>query len=321
MYPFLDLFPHLTDKDKENPKMWGKRAMKILLILILLVLAPSAIFANTGNIPMLFYGEASWYGEQFHGRQTASGEIYDMHMLSAAHKTLPFGTLLRVTNLENDKSVTVRINDRGPFVNDRVLDLSMAAASLLEFRDKGTAKVEARVVQLGDGRALGSATASGAGAAPQVMNNPVQASQEVASSTPSQPAQSETVVPSGQIYTESPENAARPTSTVLIIRPEDVRPSITDQPALTQQPERSTAVIGDPNGRFVIQAGAFLSLDNAENLLRRYQGMGLPVYLRQLPGEYLQRVWVGPFATRAEAEAHLDRVRALSERAFISNRH
>ena len=73
-------------------------------------------------------GIASWYGPKFHGRRTASGEVFDMHRLTAAHPWLPFGTIVKVTNLENGLSVVVRINDRGPFVKGRIIDLSYAAA-------------------------------------------------------------------------------------------------------------------------------------------------------------------------------------------------
>jgi len=93
-------------------------------------------------------GTASWYGRDFHGRKTANGERYDMHALSAAHKTLPLPTLVRVTNLENGRSVVVRVNDRGPFARNRLIDLSYAAARSLGFVNKGTARV--RVQALGN---------------------------------------------------------------------------------------------------------------------------------------------------------------------------
>lgn len=95
-----------------------------------------------------FRGESSWYGRPFHGRRTASGERYDMYGMTAAHKTLPFGTLVQVTNLENDKKVIVRINDRGPFIHRRVLDLSYAAAQKLGFALNGKANVLARIILL-----------------------------------------------------------------------------------------------------------------------------------------------------------------------------
>lgn len=91
-------------------------------------------------------GTASWYGVPFHGRQTASGETYDMNGMTCAHRTLPFGTILLVTNLSNGKTATVRVTDRGPYVSGRILDLSRGAASSLGMLDTGTAQVELKVV-------------------------------------------------------------------------------------------------------------------------------------------------------------------------------
>jgi rare lipoprotein A len=95
-------------------------------------------------------GIASWYGKKFHGRPTASGETYNMHAVSAAHKTLPLQTMVEVTRLDTGKKIIVRINDRGPFVGDRIIDLSYAAAQKLGMAQKGTARV--RVVALVRGR-------------------------------------------------------------------------------------------------------------------------------------------------------------------------
>ena len=92
--------------------------------------------------------KASWYGEYFHGRQTANGEIYDMYGYTAAHKTYPLGTVLLVTNPKNNKSLKVRINDRGPFWNDRELDLSMGAAEFLGTKRAGVAKVNIKVLSV-----------------------------------------------------------------------------------------------------------------------------------------------------------------------------
>ncbi len=92
-------------------------------------------------------GKASWYGKKFHGRKTSNGEIYDMYAISAAHKTLPLGTYVRVHNLANNKSLEVRINDRGPFVRGRIIDLSYTAAKKLDVVGPGTAPVE--IVALG----------------------------------------------------------------------------------------------------------------------------------------------------------------------------
>jgi rare lipoprotein A len=91
-------------------------------------------------------GIASWYGKNFHGRQTASGERYDMNELTAAHKSLPFGTRVRVTNLDNGRQVVVRINDRGPFIKGRIIDLSRAAAQKVDLVNAGTARVRIEVI-------------------------------------------------------------------------------------------------------------------------------------------------------------------------------
>jgi rare lipoprotein A len=115
-----------------------------------------------------FEGTASWYGPEFHGKKTASGEVFDMRDLTAAHKDLPLGTTCIVTNLRNNKSVTVRINDRGPFVKDRVIDLSYAAAKVVGMIDTGTAPVRVEVLAGGD------TTGTEPVAAPAVVETPIE---------------------------------------------------------------------------------------------------------------------------------------------------
>ena len=92
-------------------------------------------------------GLASWYGPNFHGRKTSSGEVFDMHQVSAAHKTLPLSTWVKVTHLDTGRSITVRVNDRGPFVEDRIIDLSYQAAQALGMTAEGVAPVEVRTVR------------------------------------------------------------------------------------------------------------------------------------------------------------------------------
>ncbi len=92
-------------------------------------------------------GIASWYGGRYHGRRTASGEIFDMNSATAAHRTLPFGTRVQVTNLENGRSTFLTINDRGPFVRRRIIDVSRRAAQALGFVQKGTARVRVQLVR------------------------------------------------------------------------------------------------------------------------------------------------------------------------------
>jgi rare lipoprotein A len=91
-------------------------------------------------------GMASWYGADFHGRQTSNGEVYDMHAISAAHPTLPMPSYVRVTNLDNHRSIIVRVNDRGPYARNRIIDVSIGAAQALKFYEKGIARVRVEYV-------------------------------------------------------------------------------------------------------------------------------------------------------------------------------
>lgn len=110
-------------------------------------------------------GTASWYGTKFHGKKTANGERYDMNAMSAAHKTLPLPTMVRVTNLNNGRSVVVRVNDRGPFVKNRIIDLSYAAARALGYDSEGTAPV--RIEALGNNSMMASNSAPAVRTAPK----------------------------------------------------------------------------------------------------------------------------------------------------------
>jgi rare lipoprotein A len=102
-----------------------------------------------GPATHLLNGIASYYAEEFHGRKTSSGEVYDMHDLTAAHRTLPFNTRIKVTNLDTRQAVVVRINDRGPFKDDRVIDLSLEAAKHIGLIAHGTAPVKLEILELG----------------------------------------------------------------------------------------------------------------------------------------------------------------------------
>jgi rare lipoprotein A len=130
------------------------------VILTLLQCSPSARFSSTNATNQeypnhnssegeIFYGESSYYAEKFHGRKTANGEIFDMYKKTAAHKSIPFNTLLEVTNLENNKSVIVRVNDRGPFVGNRILDLSYGAAREIDMISSGVVEVKIKILKWG----------------------------------------------------------------------------------------------------------------------------------------------------------------------------
>lgn len=132
----------------------------IVILIIALVMTGCAAsprftsekFVKTSSEDVSFTEEgiASYYADEFNGRQTSNGEIYDMNELTAAHRTLPFNTLVKVTNVQNGKSVVVRINDRGPFKGDRIIDLSLAAAKTLGMIGPGTVNVKLDIIELGD---------------------------------------------------------------------------------------------------------------------------------------------------------------------------
>jgi rare lipoprotein A len=134
-----------------------RRSRRVTLVLVILALASvGCATARHTSVPdnvggpepgTRIDGLASWYGQQHQGLKTASGETFDMNKLTAAHRTLPFGTRLRVTNVENGKSVVVRVNDRGPHVAGRVLDLSYRAAQALGMTGAGVARVEVVVIR------------------------------------------------------------------------------------------------------------------------------------------------------------------------------
>ncbi len=107
----------------------------------------AAAFAPVAGEHYRQTGRASWYGGEFHGRRTANGETFDRHDFTAAHRTLPFGTVLRVTNLRNGRSILVRVNDRGPYVGTRVIDLSYAAAKEIGMTHRGVARVRVEAVE------------------------------------------------------------------------------------------------------------------------------------------------------------------------------
>ncbi len=104
------------------------------------------------RVPKVITGVSSFYGIDFHGKLTANGEVFDMYGLTAAHKSLPLNTIVRVTNLANNKSLILRINDRGPYIKGRILDCSYGAAKKLDFLSQGTTKVRIEIIEVGDNK-------------------------------------------------------------------------------------------------------------------------------------------------------------------------
>jgi rare lipoprotein A len=136
---------------KHPQRPFSRARWALLLMAVLTACAPSKkelLYEPFDREKILRYREvgfASWYGEEYHGRKTANGEVYDMYAMTAAHRTLPFNTFVRVTNMENGKKAELRINDRGPFVSGRIIDLSQSGARAIEILTCGTAKVSVEV--------------------------------------------------------------------------------------------------------------------------------------------------------------------------------
>jgi len=118
--------------------------LRLIVLILLILLVSFIIYAEYVET-----GIASWYGPDFHGKKTANGEIFNTNDFTAAHKTLPFGTIVKITSLENNKTTIVRINDRGPFVTNRIIDLSNAAATQLDMTKKGIMNVKIEVLEKG----------------------------------------------------------------------------------------------------------------------------------------------------------------------------
>jgi rare lipoprotein A len=158
---------------------------------------PSKRTTKVKDVNAIETGVASWYGPDFHGRQTANGEKYDMNGMTAAHRTLPFNTMVLVENLDNGKTVEVRINDRGPFAKNRIIDLSKAAASQVEMIGPGTARVR---IYLMNGEALDLANIKTAQYTVQLGSYTNQEAAEVAASKIRSARVEEVIVKKKKVY-------------------------------------------------------------------------------------------------------------------------
>jgi rare lipoprotein A len=255
-------------------------------------------------------GTASWYGELFHGRRTANGEIYDMDRLSAASPTLPLPVYARVTNLENHRSIIVRVNDRGPYANDRIMDLSRRSAELLGFRDKGTALVRvqylARAPLNGDdsyerrylvSQSLVQVASRG------VPKEPVSVGSLAANGRPPVPVAYRNPTAVAAAPLPPPIRAMRSAAPKLRWQ---ASARATPQSRLSRHENRGRMT----TGRFVIQAGSFRSTGNAERARSFLSGIGpVEVALTEVGGETIFCVLVGPFAEESAATAALARAR------------
>ena len=209
-------------------------------------------------------GVASWYGKKFHGRRTSSGEPYDMYTLTAAHTSLPLPTYVQVTNLDNGKSVIVRVNDRGPFADNRIIDLSYAAAERIDMVDAGTAPVRIEALSLAYDPETG----------PQPDGNGESASTRT-----------------------EPDSAGTDAGQQVVANARRVAERIEDQ----GDPDTSLRASAKGGG-LQLQIGAFAAADNAQRLRQRLEDEDLgPVEVIEQDG--IHRVRVGPVADRDALDA------------------
>jgi rare lipoprotein A len=259
-------------------------------------------------------GIGSWYGEQFHGRLTANGETFDRNAISAAHPTLPMPVNARVTNLENGRSLVVRINDRGPFVNDRIIDLSERAAELLGYRIQGTARV--RVIFLGRAELNGSRTLSiGESTPPEIANAvPAVPTSFVATSALS-PVAGATIAASRpvEVLPRASPQLARQVSSLPGVDGEVIQ--LTDPPPMdrgvvqvTDPPSVDGAEIHMPDpsqNEIYVQAGTFNNFLNADRVASSLAHAGAQISRVDRGQNIIFRVRMGPYQDVATADAVL----------------
>jgi rare lipoprotein A len=227
-------------------------------------------------------GVASWYGTEFHGLRTSTGEPYDMFAMTAAHKTLPLPCYARVTNLSNGRSVVVRINDRGPFVANRIIDLSYSAAARLDVIRNGTAFVQVEVL---------TPAAPSLNASMPVNSPAAQAASIGVSSVPPVSLAPMSAPPAGEAPASAPAAETNAAS----------------------HPAAGPPVASAPGGSFYIQVGAYSRTENASAAVRKLRAAGIDNVVTLAPDAHrpLQRVRVGPIASVQQFDATIERLSAL----------
>ena len=228
-------------------------------------------------------GIASWYGDEFGGRLTANGEIFDPALVSAAHKTLPMPSVVRVTNFDNGRSLVVRVNDRGPFVAGRIIDLSREAARLLGFKDKGIARVR---VQILTEESIRLEKLARAGEFPLLSD-------------------AEDALPVVQPAKQPSVNLRAKTTNSVARKPAASQSSV----ALLSQSRGGTVIQTDPvQTELWVQIGAFHSEQNAANMLEKVSSLSegrISEIIKD--GRILYRVQLGPVQTAEQADNLLNK--------------
>ncbi len=216
-------------------------------------------------------GIASWYGDDFHNKRTANGETYDMRAITAAHRTLPLPSIVKVTNLENGKSIIARVNDRGPYVKNRIIDVSQKGAELLGYRKKGTTRVKVEVLEK-ESRAIKEAMLS-------------------------------------KTSTSKTYNTAIDYSLVENTTPKyttEITISNTSNVSTSQQ---SKPITSDNSGNFFVQVGAFSDYKKAKEIAQSMKRFGnVSIYEAYLSKDGVYRVRLGAYQSRSEAMQILDRL-------------
>ena len=287
-------------------------------------------------------GIASWYGEDFHGKYTANGEIYDLNAMTAAHRTLPMPTIVQVTNLDNGRTVELRVNDRGPFARGRIIDVSRRAAQLLGFENQGTAKVRVRIMVPDTIQAVALARRNGSDqkladdtphAAPRdaVLAEALQPGSRVAAIEPSAnsaaapPIQSALLAvphttppasPSPAVVSSVPlPAAATPSASTPAMPPgppsavASLPPSVAAAPAAPQPLPETVTVLPVKSTQIYIQAGAYARAENALRTKARLDAIApAKVYGARINGIDVYRVRLGPIDSVDEADKLLGRV-------------
>jgi len=240
-------------------------------------------------------GIASWYGPDFHGKMTANGEAFDQNAVSAAHKTLPLPSVVRVTNLENGRSLVVRVNDRGPFANGRIIDLSRRAAQLLGVEGAGTAKVRVQVMPE-ESRALAGKLKRDGGE-PQVAAAPRESVMAESLPAPGSREQAKPVLASARPASGTAQRA--------VAAVERAERELASQDVQTV-PIKATGIF--------VQAGSFSRHDNALRVQARLSGVGhAQIQPAHVKGQTVYRVRFGPLSSVDEADRLLESVIATGQ--------
>jgi rare lipoprotein A len=234
-------------------------------------------------------GVASWYGEAFDQQFTANGEIFDLNQLTGAHRTLPMPSIVQVTNLENGRSMQLRVNDRGPFARGRVLDVSRRAAQLLGFETNGTALVRVKILKDESVQVAELAKSNGGDSRVLVAEAPSVTSVEAAARP----------IPAAAPLSPPPPPAA----------PINIVPSPVVVAALPSLPEKVNVVPVKSTKRIFVQAGAFSLRENAQRLQSRISPLGsVQVMTASINGTEMYRVRLGPLLTVEQADQVLARI-------------